>query len=49
MLTLIVKDIAKNSMYTVQRLHLFQNHLELDHKSFYFDVIPSHQYFHYIL
>ena len=34
--------IHKNYIY-------FHNYLELNYKSFYFDVIPSHQYFHYIL
>ena len=54
MLILIMKNITNNNMYTVQELHIFQNHLELNYKSFYLsatllDVISSDQYFHYIL
>ena len=49
-----MKNITKNTMYNVEELHLqelyiFHNHLELNYKSFYIDVIPSHQYFQYIL
>ena len=53
MLTLM-KNIAKKNMHTAQELHsqelhIFYNHLELNYKSFYFNVILLHQYFHYIL
>ena len=44
-----MKNIANNTMYTMQELHFFHNHLELNYKLFYFEVIPSHQSFHYIL
>ena len=49
-----MKNITKNTMYNVEELHLqelyiFHNHLELNYKSFYIDVIPSHQYLQYIL
>ena len=49
-----MKNTTKSTMYIVQELcsqelHIFFNHLELNYKSFYFDVIPSHQYFYYFL
>ena len=43
-----MKNIANNTMYTNQEMHIFYNHLELNYKSFYLDVISSHQYFNYI-
>ena len=49
LLMLLMKTVANNTMYTVQELHFFYNHLELNYKSFYLDVFFSHQYFHYIL
>ena len=49
-----MKNITNNTMYIVQELclqelHIFYNHLELNSKSFYFDVIPFYQHFQYIL
>ena len=43
-----MKNIANNTMYTNQEMHIFYNHLELNYKSFYLDVTSSHQYFHYV-
>ena len=40
---LIMKNITYNTMYTVQELHIFHNHLELNCESFYLKVIYSHQ------
>ena len=58
MLTIIMKNTAKNTIYIVQELrsqelHIFHNHLELNSKSCYLsatplNAIPSHQYFPYI-
>ena len=46
-LILILKNITKVTMYIVQELRskelfICYNHLELNYKSFYFDLIPSH-------
>ena len=44
MAILIMKNITNNTVYTVQELHTFYDHLKLHYQSFHF-----HQYFHYIL
>ena len=49
MLILIMKNITNNTMYIVQELHIFSCSFKVNYKSFYSDLIPSHQYFHYVL
>ena len=49
MLILITENVTNNIKYTAQELHFFPNHLDLINKSFYLDVIPSHQCFDDIL
>ena len=49
MLKFIMTNTPNNSMYTARELHIFHNDLELNYKSFYLNVILSHQYFHCIL
>ena len=44
MLILIMKNMANNTMYTVQELHIFHNRLKYYYKPFHF-----HRYFHCIL
>ena len=39
-----MKNITDNTIYTVQELHTFYDHLKLHYQSFHF-----HQYFHYSL
>ena len=40
----IIKNMINNTIYIVQELHIFHNHLQFYYKSFHF-----HQYFHYTL
>ena len=45
-----MKNVTNNIMYTILcNCIFFHNHLDLNYKSFNFDLIPSHQYFSDIL
>ena len=49
-----MKNTANNTTYTVQELHIFHNHLEMNYELFYLSTTPldvtlPYQYFHYIL
>ena len=43
-----MKNVTKNTMYIVQELHFFYNHLKLNYE-YLLEVISSHQYFQDIL
>ena len=54
MRTLVMKNIANNTMHIVQELHFFYKHsMELHlmklHAKFHYKAFHFHQYFHYIV